>query len=285
MLAESGKGDGAAARSFFLTEYRLNHLLHVFPKPIVAFMDGVTMGGGVGISDPAPYRVATERTTYAMPETGIGLFPDVGGGWHLPRLPGKVGLWLALTGARIKAADCLAAGLCTHFVASGDVPVIFDAVANAADPVAALRKSLDAAQASPGPVVELTPEHRAIIDRAFAAESVEAIFAALEQAGDPWSAAQLKTLHTKCPQTMKVAFRQLNLGAGMKSFADVMRMEYRIGARMVQKHDFWEGVRAVIVDKDNAPKWNPATLADVREQTLDEIFAPLPADEEWTPLV
>ncbi len=116
MIAESGAGDGKAARDFFFTEYRLNHLLFHYPKPIVAIMDGVTMGGGVGISMPAKFRIATENTTYAMPETGIGLFPDVGGGWYLPRKPGQIGMWLALTGARIKAADCLEAGIATHFL-------------------------------------------------------------------------------------------------------------------------------------------------------------------------
>jgi enoyl-CoA hydratase len=118
VIAESGKTDGREAREFFFTEYRLNHLLFTYPKPVIAIMDGVTMGGGVGISMPAKFRIATERTTYAMPETGIGLFPDVGGGWYLPRKPGQVGMWLALTGARLKAADCIAAGIATHYLPS-----------------------------------------------------------------------------------------------------------------------------------------------------------------------
>ncbi|HCK85210.1 MAG TPA: enoyl-CoA hydratase, partial [Hyphomonadaceae bacterium] len=121
MLAESGKGDGREAREFFFTEYRLNHLLFTYNKPVIAVMDGVTMGGGVGISMPARFRIVTENTTYAMPETGIGLFPDVGGGWYLQRLPGQIGMWLALTGARLKAADCLIAGVATHFVEAGKV--------------------------------------------------------------------------------------------------------------------------------------------------------------------
>ncbi|MGD9979139.1 MAG: enoyl-CoA hydratase/isomerase family protein, partial [Hyphomonadaceae bacterium] len=121
MIAESGAGDGKEAREFFFTEYRLNHLLFHYPKPIVALIDGVTMGGGVGISMPARFRVATENTTYAMPETGIGLFPDVGGGWYLPRKPGQIGMWLALTGARLKAADCMIAGIATHFVEAGEL--------------------------------------------------------------------------------------------------------------------------------------------------------------------
>ena len=128
MLQESGAGDGSAAREFFRTEYRLNHLLFTYPKPVVAIMDGIVMGGGVGLSLPCRWRVATERTTFAMPETGIGLFPDVGGGWFLPRLPGETGVWLALTGARIKAADCLALGIANDFVRSDHLEALKAAI-------------------------------------------------------------------------------------------------------------------------------------------------------------
>ena len=285
MLAESGAGDGAKARNFFFTEYRLNHLLFVYPKPIVAVMDGVTMGGGVGLSMPARYRIATERTTYAMPETGIGLFPDVGGGWYLPRKPGKAGVWLALTGARIKAADCLALGIATHFAPSEQIEALKAALmaspqdADATDRIETVL-ALFAHDAGPAPIAT----HRAEMDRLFAGDSVETIFAALEADGGVWALDQLKILGTKSPQAMKVAFRQLALGAAMTSFADNMAMEYRIGAQAVQKHDFIEGVRAVIVDKDNKPHWDPATLEGVTEAQLDEIFAPLPPGEEWTPL-
>ena len=284
-LAESGAGDGAAARAFFFAEYRLNHLLFGYPKPIVAFVDGIAMGGGVGVSDPAPFRIVTERTTYAMPETGIGLFPDVGGGWFLPRLPGKTGLWLALTGARIKAADCLALGVATHFVESGELAALKAALIAAsaeADVAAAIRQALAAFASEPGPS-PLSP-HRADIDRLFAGPSVEAIVAALEADGGDWAQAQLRTLATKSPQTLKVAFRQLALGGQMTDFADNMAMEYRIAARVAQKHDFIEGVRAVIIDKDNAPRWDPPTLQGMTDADLDAIFAPLPADQAWSPL-
>ncbi len=287
MLAESGKGDGKEARAFFFTEYRLNHLLMVYPKPIVALMDGVTMGGGVGLSLPATFRIATERTTFAMPETGIGLFPDVGGGWHLPRLPGKIGLWLALTGARLKAADCIEAGLATHFMPSEILEAAIAQIAGAAqthDPARALSSGLEALSESAGRAVELSADKRAKIDALFAQESVAAIFAALEADGSDWATAQLAVLRTKSPQTMKVAFRQLRAGEAMASFAENMAMEYRIGARVVQLADFHEGVRAVVIDKDNSPRWNPADLAGVTDAMLDAIFAPLPADEEWTPL-
>ena len=279
MLAESGAANGRLAREFFFVEYRLNHLLFEYAKPVVAFMDGVTMGGGVGISAPAPYRVATERTTYAMPETGIGLFPDVGGGWFLPRLPGRAGLWLALTGGRIKAADCLHLGIANHVVASGGLAELKARIVAEPGRIADL---LGEAAVAPGAAP--IEANRAEMDSLFAGESVEAVFAALEASGSPWAAAQLGALVTKSPQTLKIAFRQLRLGGEAVSFADNMRMEYRIAARVAQRHDFLEGVRAVIVDKDNAPRWNPPSLAEVTETLLDEIFAPLPPEEEWTPL-
>ncbi len=279
MLAESGAGDGFAAREFFFTEYRLNHLLFEYPKPVMAIMDGVTMGGGVGLSLPALYRVATERTTFAMPETGIGLFPDVGGGWHLPRLPGRSGLWLALTGARIKAADCEMLGVATDYVEAAQIEALKAAVI--AEP-AAVETHLTTFEADPGrpPLAA----HRDEMDRLFDKPSVEAIFEALASDGGAWAQEQLAVLRTKSPQTLKVAFRQLRLGAEMESFADNMALEYRIGARVVARHDFQEGVRAVIVDKDNAPRWDPPGLEGVSEAMLDEIFAPLPSAQAWRPL-
>jgi len=279
MLAESGAGDGKAARLFFHTEYRLNHLLFTYSKPVIAVMDGVTMGGGVGLAMPSAVRIATERTTFAMPETGIGLFPDVGGGWFLPRLPGKAGLWLALTGARIKAADCCALGIATHFMPSDKVEAFKAALLAHPGSVAA---AMAAFVEDPGHA--RIAAHRADIDRLFGEGDVEAIIANLEVEPGDWAAEQLATLKTKSPQTLKVAFRQLKTGAALDDFAANMAMEYRIGARVVQRHDFLEGVRAVIIDKDNAPQWNPPTVEGVTAAMLDDIFAPLPAEEEWTPL-
>lgn len=287
MIAESGAKDSKEAREFFFTEYRLNHLLFTYPKPIVALIDGVTMGGGVGISMPARFRIATENTTYAMPETGIGLFPDVGGGWYLPRKPGQIGMWLALTGARLKAADCLIAGVATHYMPTEILEAARAQIAGAAqthDPARALESGLEALSEGAGRPKELTPENIERINRIFAAESVEAIFAALEADGSDWAAAQLATLKTKSPQAMKVSFRQMREGARMDSFEDEMRSEYRLASRVCARHDFQEGVRALIVDKDNKPVWNPATLEGVTDALLDELFATLPADEEWSPL-
>lgn len=279
MLAESGAGDGVAAREFFFTEYRLNHLLFHYPKPTVAIMDGVTMGGGVGLSRPCRFRVATERTTFAMPETGIGLFPDVGGGWYLSRMPDHLGLWLALTGARIKAADCELLGIATDYVESARTAELKAAIL--ADP-ARTETLLTEFEADAGrpPIAQ----HQDEIAKLFSGESVEAILEALEAADTDWAREQLKVLATKSPQTLKVAFRQLRLGAAAKTFAENMAIEYRIGARVVQRHDFLEGVRAVIVDKDNAPRWDPPTPDAVDDALLDAIFAPLPPEQAWTPL-
>jgi enoyl-CoA hydratase len=279
MLAESGAGDGRAARDFFRIEYRLNHLLFVYPKPIVAVMDGVTMGGGVGITDPARYRVATERTTYAMPETGIGLFPDVGGGWFLPRMPGHIGRWLALTGARIKAADCELIGIATDYVESAKIPEFKARLI--ADP-AAVETVLTELEGDAGRPPLAAIQDR--IERLFAGDSVEAIFAALQADGSDWAADQLAILRTKSPHSMKVTFRQMQLGGAATSFAEHMAMEYRIAARQVMTHDFLEGVRAVIVEKDNKPAWKPATLEGVSAAEVEAAFAPLPPVEAWTPL-
>jgi enoyl-CoA hydratase len=196
-------------------------------------------------------------------------------------------MWLALTGARLKAADCLIAGIATHFMPTEILGPARAQIAGAAqthDTARALESGLDALSESAGKPKELTPENIERINRIFAGESVEAIFAALEADGSDWAAAQLATLRTKSPQTLKVSFRQLREGAAMASFADEMRQEYRIGARVVQRHDFLEGVRALIVDKDNKPVWNPAAIEGVTDALLDDIFAPLPAEQEWSPL-
>jgi len=279
MLAESGAKDGREAREFFHTEYRLNHLLFHYPKHVVAIMDGVTMGGGVGLSRPCRFRIATERTVFAMPETGIGLFPDVGGGWYLPRMPDHIGLWLALTGARIKAADCELLGIATDYIEAKDVERFKAGVVADPDAMETLLTELEADPGRP-PIAA----HQDEIDRIFGLGSVEEILAALAREDSDWAREQLKVMSAKSPQTMKVAFRQLKLGVEAKSFADNMATEYRIGARVVQRHDFLEGVRAVIVEKDNNPRWDPPTVEGVSEAMLDEIFAPLPSDEEWTPL-
>jgi enoyl-CoA hydratase len=277
-LAESGRGDGVAAREFFYVEYQLDHLLFHYPKPTVAFMDGVVMGGGVGVSRPCRFRVGTERTTFAMPETGIGLFPDVGGSWYLSRMPDHIGLWLALTGARLKAADCELVGVITDDVTAADLADLKAAVAKDPAAVETLLTEFEAEAGRP-PIAT----HQDEIAQAFAHDSVEAIVAALD-AGSDWAKEQAGIIRTKSPLSSKIAFRQLKEGGRAKSFAEVMAMEYRIAHQLAVSHDFLEGVRAVILDKDNAPRWQPASLEAASEAELDAIFAPLASDQEWRPL-
>jgi enoyl-CoA hydratase len=271
---------GAAGRAFFFAEYRLNHLLFTYPKPIVAFMDGVTMGGGVGISQPAKYRVATENTLFAMPEGAIGLFPDVGAGWYLPRLKGRTGAFMALTGARLDGAECLWAGLATHYLPSERLSEAKARIAEAPGDIAAILAELSA----PPPAARIAGNAEKI-DRLFASDALEPIAAALAAEPSEWAAKELHAVVSKCPATAKVALRELAEGARRTDFADEMRAEYRIAARMMLRPDFAEGVRAVLIDKDNAPVWNPATPEGVSDEMLDQIFAPLPVDEEWTPFL
>ena len=278
MLADSGAKDGAEARQFFFTEYRMNHALFTYAKPVVAFMDGITMGGGVGISQPARYRVATEHTRLAMPETGIGLFPDVGGGWYLSRLPGRIGQYLALTGHRLDGAECVDLGLASDYLTSDTLDQAKARIAASPTAIEAILTEL----AAPVPAATIVA-HEDDIDRLFASDRLEDIYEALEADGGDWAAATLATLRSKSPQTMKVSLRLLAEGRRMVDFAAEMTQEYAVAARVVVRHDFLEGVRAVIVDKDNAPVWNPATPEGVTDALIDAIFAPLPPEQAWTP--
>jgi len=271
---------GVSGRKFFHDEYQLNHVLFTYPKPVVAFMDGITMGGGVGISQPARFRVVTENTKFAMPETGIGLFPDVGGGWYLSRLEGRVGQFLALTGSRVAGSGCLALGLATHYVPSS-------ALAEAKMRIAS--EEVERIDGILGTVSDTPPASKIVdtlvqINRHFASNAFEDILASLDGDESAWAMKELATLRTKSPQTCKVALRQLAESVGLTDFADNMAMEYRIASRVLVRPDFAEGVRAVIIDKDNAPKWDPATPEGVTDALVDAIFAPLPAQEEWKPL-
>jgi enoyl-CoA hydratase len=279
MVRRSALGDGGAAgRAFFHAEYRMNHLLFTYPKPVVAFMDGVTMGGGVGLALPCRWRVATENTLFAMPEGAIGLFPDVGAGWYLPRLPGRIGQFLALTGARLDGAECRWAGLATHYLTGERVADAKTRMAAEPDKIEAILTEL-----SVEPSSARLAGNADRIARLFASDRMEEILAALAADPSEWAAKELKAVAAKCPTTAKVALRQFAESAGKADFAGEMALEYRLAARMIMRPDFAEGVRAVLVDKDNAPRWEPARPAGVTDEMLDTIFAPLPPDEEWTP--
>lgn len=253
-------------QGFFHDEYRMNQTIARYPDPYVAILDGITMGGGVGLSIHGRFRVATERTLFAMPETAIGLIPDVGGTHALPRLPGHIGTWLALTGARLKAADCVYAGIATHFVPAERLALLRDLLATGDDPVAQILDTLNADPGEP-PLTIL----RDAIDFHFAHDSVEAIQASLAT-GDDWAQATHATIAAMSPTSLTLTLRAIREGAD-EDIEGALRTEYRVVSHIQGGHDFYEGVRAVLIDKDKTPKWDPATLAAVEAAMLDPYFA------------
>jgi len=242
---------------------------------------GIVMGGGVGLSVHGKYRVATEKSLFAMPETAIGLFPDVGGGYFLPRLSGKLGVYLALTGYRLKSRDVLHAGVATHFVDSTKVQELEKDLLklSAAGDIEPLlnnyqkKSSVDSDKPfSLQPVLDK-------INKTFQSSTVEGIVENLRQEGSDWSKSQLEILTKMSPTSLKLSLRQLSEGATM-SLQQVLCMEYRLTQRTMLDHDFFEGVRAVIIDKDQKPAWKPARLEDVTNEKIDSYFARLPPQQE-----
>lgn len=278
-LYDQGRaGQQAEALQFFREEYSLNAAIKTYPKPYISLIDGIVMGGGVGISIHGSHRVAGDKYQFAMPEVGIGFFPDVGATWALPRLPGKTGTFLALTGERLKTADGVAAGSATHHVRSDRFADLRDALCGAVSVDAVL--SAFAEPRSDGEVGRLRP----LIDRLFAPSRVEDILAGLGRevaSNSPdaaWAGKTANTIKAKSPLSLKIALEQMKRGAEA-SFDECMRMEFRIVSRVVYGHDLYEGVRAVIVDKDNAPRWNPADLPTVTDAEVARHFELLGGDE------
>lgn len=267
-MGQSGRHQQAL--DFWHLEYRLNACIHHFSKPYIALIDGIVMGGGVGVSLHGSHRFAGPNMLFAMPEVGIGFFPDVGASYALPRLPGASGAYLGITGARINRADAMALGLATHSVQAGAEDEIIAALASGetADVVAArfYEPSGDA------PI----NAQRNWIDRHFAKADIPAILASLEAeaASDAPIAKVLAGMRRKSPMSMAIALEQIRRGADM-TFDAVMEMEFRIVSRIVHGHDFYEGVRAVIIDKDNSPRWSPADIANVDQEAVQGHFAPL----------
>jgi enoyl-CoA hydratase len=273
LLWEQGTaGDHKAQLDFWGEEYVLNRRIKLYPKPYVALIDGIVMGGGVGVAEHGSHRIAGDGFMFAMPEVGIGFFPDVGGTYFLPRLAGKTGTYLALTGARAKAGDAVALGLADAHVSRNDIPALVDALAAGEDVDSAIRRF--ATDATTGPIVE----HRAEIDRFFAGASVAEILSALAADGSAFAAETAKAMGAKSPTSLAVAFRQMQIG-GALDIDEAMRTEFRIVSRICRGKDFYEGVRATIIDKDQKPAWSPARIEDVSAADVDAIFAPLGADE------
>ncbi len=260
---------------FFWDEYRLNAYIKAYPKPYIALIDGIVMGGGVGVSFHGRHRVAGDNISFAMPEVGIGFFPDVGGSYFLPRLPGETGLYLALTGNRIKKGDCLWTGLASHSCKSDDLESLEEALCRADD--------IDAVLA-PLQVTTIDSDLarlRPVIDEVFANPSVAAILQRLDElaAGEEgdirqWARKTASTMRGKSPTSLEIAFRQLHDGKSL-SMQQCMQLEYRIVSRVLVGKEFYEGIRAAIIDKDAAPRWKPDTIAAVDPAAIAAIFAKL----------
>lgn len=282
---EAGKGisgDPNFTSVFFAEEYRIILAIHRYPKPYIAIQDGITMGGGAGVSVNGAYRIATEKTMFAMPETGIGLFPDVGATRFLNLCPGYIGRYLGLSGARLGAADALYCGLATHFVPRERVPALKEALTAIAWEIGRERAQAEALlgefAGDPGtaPIVA----RRAVIDRCFAGTTIEAIVAALEAETEDraWAAETRAILLTKSPTSLRITLRQLVLGHGM-NLEEALRLEYRMTQHVMAAHDFYEGIRAVLIDKDQKPRWRPASLGEFDEAAAEGYFASLGSGE------
>ncbi|CAL2036274.1 unnamed protein product [Caenorhabditis brenneri] len=272
--AQEGK-DCTMHKDFFREEYILNHLIGTFNKQYVCLIDGIVMGGGCGLSVNGRFRVATEKTMLAMPETALGLFPDVGGSYFLSRLKGNLGMYLALTGYRLLGADAFHAGLASHFVESSELPKLEKELVNLKD---VNENSVDEVIRSfePKKIPEFSlSKHLTQIRDAFGARSVEDILSTLEKDGSDWAKKQIATLGKMSPTSLKVTNRQINEGARM-NYTKIFTMEYRLTQRFLADKDFHEGCRAILIDKDRNPKWSPATLAEVKDSVVDHYFSPLP---------
>lgn len=265
-------GDGAASAAFWHDEYRLNARISRYPKPYVAVMDGIVMGGGVGVSAHGSVRIVTGRSRVAMPETGIGFVPDVGGTYLLTRTPGELGTHLALTGTQIGAGDALLCGLADHHLPADALPAFLDDLAVLPVAEAAAR------HARPAPPAEL-PERREWIDSCYAAETVEEIADRLLAHGDPAAKEAAQTLLTRSPTALKVTLASLRRARALGTLEQVLDQEYRVSLAALDSRDLVEGVRAQIIDKDRRPRWSPATLAEVTDADVERFFAPLGARE------
>ncbi len=267
------KDEPIPEKPFFWYEYRLNHRIFHFPKPYIAFLDGLTMGGGVGLSVHGDFRIGTEKLQFAMPETGIGFFPDVGGSYFLPRCPGRIGWYLALSGQAVGLTDAKEAGVVTHQVMSAQLPELLAALVATpwADNLSLTAANTIAQFPSPAVAGDLA-ERRIQIDACFSQSSVIAIMEQLQQ-GDSWAKATAQLLSTRSPTSLQVTFAQLTRGAQL-NFDDCMQMEYQMALQFLRTPDFYEGVRAAVVDKDRNPQWQPKTLAEIEESTIAEFFKP-----------
>jgi len=273
-IFESGKSGTSLCKDFFREEYILNHLIGTLCTPHIAIISGITMGGGVGLSVHGRFRVASDQTLFAMPETAIGFFPDVGGSYFLPRLEGSLGMYLGLTGAKLKGKQVAAAGVATHFVPSeriGDLENELSALTTK-DPqkVQAVIDKLAVPASWDGSDIHANID---VINRVFSLDSVEAIFEALQKEGTEFAEKTLKTLSKMSPTSLKITHRLLNVGKNL-SFEECLELEYNISQQFMKGADFYEGVHELLISKTNSPSWEPPTLAEVKQEYLDLVFTP-----------
>jgi enoyl-CoA hydratase len=272
-IHDLGKDNDPEVTRFWREEFPVNYTIARYPKPYVALMDGIVMGGGVGVASHGRHRIVTERTRLAMPETGIGYVPDVGATWLLSRAPGEAGTWMGLTGEIVDAADAIFAGFADYFVPSerlrNVVAALGELTPGASDEDVAA--AIQGFATSPGE--SKLAAHRDLIDRAFGFDTVEEIVAALEKEQGEFAVATCATIAKRSPTSLKLALRLLRLAAGSASLIECLEREFTVASELLRQHDFYEGVRAAIIDKDRNPKWRPATLAEVTDVDLDRYFA------------
>lgn len=271
-LHESGRDGTPAAENFWREEFRLNHRIATYPKPYVVLMDGITMGGGVGLSSHGRHRVVTERTRFAMPETGIGYFPDVGATWLLPRAPGEIGIWIGLTGLEVGAADVIYAGLADVQVSAFQLPELVDTLAGLSR--AASHRDVDAVMKnlSDDPGKGSLRENSDMIQRTFRSSKVSEILLALQGEASDFAVETQRALQTRSPTSLTLALRLLREGKQSRNLAECLRREFGVCLQILRGSDFYEGIRAAVIDKDRNPKWLPATLDAVEQGSIDAFF-------------
>ena len=278
-LYESSKAGGDLGKVFWRQEYVMNARISKYPKPYVAFMDGLVMGGGVGLSAHARHRIVTEKTRLAMPEVGLGFFPDVGGTWLLPRSPGEIGTYFGLTGQTMNGPDAIFSRFADAVVPSTKLPALREALTEVRPGITSNEVDKIITSFATGEIAGPIAVRKQEIDRWFAHDRMEDIFAELRRDGSELAQSTLKTLNEKSPRGMVVTLKLLRLARNAVSLEECLVREYRAALEVFRSDDFREGVRAAVIDKDRNPKWSPPSVEDVTPQMLAPYFAEIGADE------
>ena len=265
----------ALARRFWADEYPLNALIGRYPKPVVAIQDGIVMGGGIGLSGHASFRIATERSMLAMPETTIGLIPDVGGTWLLSQAPGQLGPYLGLLGHRMSAGDAIYAGFSDTCVQAARLPELVRVLSETDEPISAAIAGFAVA-----PPPSVLARHQTEIDAAFGHDTVEGIVTALRAMPGEFAEKSLKEFAARSPLSLKVTLAAIRRARSLASLERALEVEYRLCVRLFEHGEFPEGIRALLIDKDRKPAWNPPRLEDIAPDMVEAFFAPFPAGED-----